>query len=270
MSNDLKDIPAEELERIDQEAAKKYPNWYTEYNEGRAFDGYIKGARSEYLRHLSRSETALGPRWVKASNQKPADGLDGQILHIKPVKILLSHAYKIYNALIYMGKHDGGLAWHWYEGSSSGWHTKIALEDWDKIEYLDESIPSSEPAKESQPIGNGISLIAMERREQIEKHGRTVEKDIELNGRYQITHAARMLAWAPDEEGFDLMRDGPFIPEGWSKEIWHKMMDKSYRQRLVIAGALIAAELDRLTYDGQSSPQPEPSEDRKETQIPTT
>lgn len=36
-------------------------------------------------------------------------------------------------------------------------------------------------------------------------------------------------------------------PTGWDKSIWAKMCSKSYKERLIMAGALIAAELDRLT-----------------------
>ncbi len=35
-------------------------------------------------------------------------------------------------------------------------------------------------------------------------------------------------------------------PEGWNKELHNKMMNKPYKDRLIIAGALIAAEIDRI------------------------
>ena len=38
----------------------------------------------------------------------------------------------------------------------------------------------------------------------------------------------------------------PLVPEGWSFELFKKMCNKPYKERLVIAGALIAAEIDRL------------------------
>ena len=37
-------------------------------------------------------------------------------------------------------------------------------------------------------------------------------------------------------------------PNGWDQEIWEKMIRKPHQERLIIAGALIAAELDRLNY----------------------
>lgn len=105
----------------------------------------------------------------------------------------------------------------------------------------------------------GIELIAQERAEQIEKHGRTVEKDAELNSDYQLLDAAvRLLSKhaegrntldkndmeAPDD-GMDYLFKA-MIPDGWNEQIWNKMFDRPYKNRLVIAGALIAAEIDRL------------------------
>jgi len=37
-----------------------------------------------------------------------------------------------------------------------------------------------------------------------------------------------------------------FTPKGWDHKIWEKMCHKNYKKRLIIAGALIAAEIDRL------------------------
>jgi len=89
---------------------------------------------------------------------------------------------------------------------------------------------------------NGLELIAKERQEQIEKHGRTVEQDKELNHQHQLSEAAAYLAWYFIEEA-DCRHEAP---EGWNLEVWQKMHDKPYEERLVLAGALIAAELDRI------------------------
>jgi hypothetical protein len=92
----------------------------------------------------------------------------------------------------------------------------------------------------------GIELIAEERREQIEKHNRTIQQDINLNTDFQLCSAAHRLLFSPQDEGLELMKETPFIPEGWNYAIWCKMVDKPYKERLIIAGALIAAEIDRL------------------------
>lgn len=84
----------------------------------------------------------------------------------------------------------------------------------------------------------GIELIAEERQEQIEKHGRTVESDIRMNKNRQLRIAAARL-----------ISDDAFIldpPEGWNKKIWDKMKRKNLNERVIIAGALLAAEIDRI------------------------
>ena len=88
----------------------------------------------------------------------------------------------------------------------------------------------------------GIELIATERAEQIDKHGRTLGKDLHYNKKFQLAIAASILS-QPDifnPDGFDK------CPQGWDINIWQKMCSKGYHDRLIIAGALIAAEIDRL------------------------
>lgn len=88
----------------------------------------------------------------------------------------------------------------------------------------------------------GIELIAKERLEQIEKHGRTRTDDYELNYQGQLSFAASCLAF--DEiEDWDARHEPPI---DWNLEAWQKMHDKPHKERLIIAGALIAAELERL------------------------
>lgn len=96
----------------------------------------------------------------------------------------------------------------------------------------------------SNPEKTGIELIAEERKEQIEKHGRTVGKDVEFNHQFQLSHAAAYLC---AEDGLELSKDSEdSCPDEWSLDLWDKMMNKPYKERLIIAGALIAAEIDRL------------------------
>lgn len=85
----------------------------------------------------------------------------------------------------------------------------------------------------------GIELIAEERREQIEKHGRTIEQDIILNKDGQLAHAAKKLISGVVEREVG-------CPSGWNQNIYNKIANSDYRKRLIIAGALIAAEIDRL------------------------
>lgn len=85
----------------------------------------------------------------------------------------------------------------------------------------------------------GIELISQEREEQINKHNRSIEKDVDWNYNKELSEAAWKLL-SPDYEK---------SPERWGDgSTFNKMQDKSYYDRLIIAGALIAAELDRLSY----------------------
>ncbi len=89
----------------------------------------------------------------------------------------------------------------------------------------------------------GIESIAAERQEQIEKHHRTVEKDAKENDCYQLIHAARTILIEPQGR-----QDKFWPPLDWDGQRWKHMMAKSYKDRLIIAGALIAAEIDRLQH----------------------
>lgn len=92
----------------------------------------------------------------------------------------------------------------------------------------------------------GIEMIAEERQQQIEKHGRTVEKDIKTNGSGQLVSAAVHILGRSTVLDFDGTED--YVPDGWDAAIYDKMYGKSYEERLIIAGALIAAELDRIQH----------------------
>jgi len=95
----------------------------------------------------------------------------------------------------------------------------------------------------------GVAAIAKERDEQIYKHGRSVQQDKEFNNEYQLADAATALVM-PVPEGMEeayWQGQGEYPPVGWDREIWKKMIHKPYKERLVIAGALIAAEIDRIS-----------------------
>jgi len=97
----------------------------------------------------------------------------------------------------------------------------------------------------------GIELIAKERQEQIEKHGRTVDSDVEMNAYGQLVEAIMMISanigfrkanLKMPKECFEDMK-----PLGWGREILFKILDaKSIEDQLAVIGALAAAEIDRL------------------------
>jgi hypothetical protein len=88
----------------------------------------------------------------------------------------------------------------------------------------------------------GVELISHERFEQIVKHQRKIRDDFEINGNRELITVAVILM--DDSKSIDN------CPIHWNREIFEKMFNKPYKDRLIIAGALIAAELDRLNYKG--------------------
>lgn len=91
----------------------------------------------------------------------------------------------------------------------------------------------------------GLADLINERKEHIFKHHRTIEHDVEQNTDRQLTHSALMLLAADYEEGID----SASYPEGWDHDKCNHMLAKPYRARLVIAAALLLAEIDRIDND---------------------
>lgn len=94
----------------------------------------------------------------------------------------------------------------------------------------------------------GIEMIAKERQEQIEKHRRTIELDVFHNDSKELASAACALI----TPSLDAEQQGnkrlDAMPDKWKRDkITVKMINHDYKERLIIAGALIAAELDRLS-----------------------
>lgn len=87
---------------------------------------------------------------------------------------------------------------------------------------------------------NGIESIAAERRRQIEAEGWTPEHDDE-HRHGELAAAAATYAWEAACPGASL--NNPPTSWPWSAK-WWKPRDR--RSNLVRAGALIAAEIDRL------------------------
>ncbi len=94
----------------------------------------------------------------------------------------------------------------------------------------------------------GVELIAQERKEQIEKHGFHVSDD-EGYDQGELVKAAM----------YSLTGERNSYPETWEFWFHDKMVAKKERmsehdfaiERLKIAGALIASEIDRLQLEGE-------------------
>lgn len=86
----------------------------------------------------------------------------------------------------------------------------------------------------------GIDLIAKERAEQLTKHNRTIAEDVRLNRHHELRRGAIALIAGEGEGSY---KD---LPSNWDVAACRKMILKSYKERLIIAAALLAAEIDRI------------------------
>lgn len=114
-----------------------------------------------------------------------------------------------------------------------------------------------EEAKPTDTLLDGAAEISKERQEQIKKHGYDYGHDNKINDNQQLSLAALMLLSVDYEEGIDPKS----YPDGWDEDICDKMIRKPRKERLIIAGALIAAEIDRLNYRAGILPKEEAKEE---------
>jgi hypothetical protein len=82
----------------------------------------------------------------------------------------------------------------------------------------------------------GLELIAIERQEQLEKHKHTIESDKNFYNDGQLLEVAGAL----------ISTDMVGVPDNWNVKQFNYMMSKKHKEKLIIAGALICAEIDRL------------------------
>ncbi len=92
----------------------------------------------------------------------------------------------------------------------------------------------------------GIELIADERKRQIEEEGWTAEHDAEHEDG-GLAVAASAYALPPMARTFMSLEDGKYLPIFWPFDAcWWKPSPNDRIKELVKAGALIAAEIDRI------------------------
>ena len=100
--------------------------------------------------------------------------------------------------------------------------------------------------------GHGILEINSERQKQIDKHGFSAEfqaEHPEYYGEGQLESAAfELLKIDYGDYPIDFRQHAVECPKGWNEEWFTKLALKDKRDRIRIAAALLAAELDRLNY----------------------
>lgn len=83
---------------------------------------------------------------------------------------------------------------------------------------------------------SGAEEIARERIEQVAKHGYTLDHDKQYVHNQLIDAALAIIN-----------EDSNYWPDSWPEAIFDKIMNKPRREQYAIAGAFIAAEIDRIS-----------------------
>lgn len=100
----------------------------------------------------------------------------------------------------------------------------------------------------------GAELIAQERQRQIEEEGWTIEGDVQKHSEYDLAFAAMCYAcpYPKDKSGPVVFFKSKTCPIMWPWDAkWWKPTPNDRKRELVKAGALIAAEIDRLQSLGE-------------------
>lgn len=112
------------------------------------------------------------------------------------------------------------------------------------IKYEDESVKSTSPDDLSfLDDMNGVDLIDLERKRQIHVEYFSLGQDATCNGKGELARAASAYAYpmfSQECENIPLQ-----FPNNWGSEWWKPSPDDRIKE-LTKAGALIAAEIDRL------------------------
>lgn len=91
----------------------------------------------------------------------------------------------------------------------------------------------------------GAQIISKERQNQIDERNFTPAYDSKVNLLGQLVFASAYITVEPMTDS--VIAD--FCPSGWGKDYWAAICQKSYKDRLKLAGSFLAAELDRLRFD---------------------
>ncbi len=131
-----------------------------------------------------------------------------------------------------------------FSGRLTNCETEEIVFDFENKEELEEKL------KPSIIMKTGIQAFSEEREKQISKHGFTGKHHAEHPEWYddgQLIAAANYLL----QSFYGRPNPSDWFPKNWDKEWFHRLCAKSYLERLIIAGALLAAEYDRLEALGE-------------------
>ena len=84
----------------------------------------------------------------------------------------------------------------------------------------------------------GIEKIAQKRLEQKVKHGYSIKSDYEAYPDFELMQAAQAILEGNKDN----------MPESWDKNSCERLCSKSLEDRLITAGAMLAAQIDILNF----------------------
>jgi hypothetical protein len=91
----------------------------------------------------------------------------------------------------------------------------------------------------------GIELITIERQEQIEKHGFSLNNDEYYKDKQLVQAAKFCLSQANSKINLFTKEKYTFWPKDWNIHFMNKILNKSTTEQLIVAGAFLKAENDR-------------------------
>lgn len=94
----------------------------------------------------------------------------------------------------------------------------------------------------------GIELITEERQKQITKHGFTAEHHALNSDKWYKENQLQEAAFFLLDESASPEELKNRVPKNWDYTWFYDLNHRERKERLIIAGALIAAELDRLEF----------------------
>jgi len=92
---------------------------------------------------------------------------------------------------------------------------------------------------EGMELTDGMSLVLFERMKQLLTV--SIEEDKSRNGSFQLIQASQVLSKLKMT-----ISDEFEIPFGWNEDAWVKLCRKAYKERVIVAAALLIAEIDRV------------------------
>jgi L-rhamnose mutarotase len=122
-----------------------------------------------------------------------------------------------------------------YSTDSSGIFYNIGNKEFDSFEEAE--VWRNEYYEKTKQVAKSVKDVLRERAE----HKYSISQDKTNNSKFQLLDAAKKLLFSEFKD-----TNANYEPYNWDSKVWNKMLNKEYRERLVISASLILAEIDRI------------------------